>query len=208
MGADSADVLDTNPSGSEFAYCVRLIVNGSGTPLPVVFGSNESYYAVYDRIAPATNKYMATLFNTSATRKAVIREIYCFNWQFAAVTGVILEQYLVRITARTTGTGVTIRAEDTADSVDAGITADTNSSVVTEDHIIKRTFATSEEIIISSANIVKDLALDRNCQIIYQKADGTRGITLRQNQGISIRNVTNSAIGTVSYLILFTDEAV
>jgi hypothetical protein len=195
--AEIARVLNADPAASDYGLVVR--------PLEPTY---PSYYAVFDRIVPAANKYMATLFNTSATRKVRIRRVWRFNWQITVVTGVLLEQYLARITARTAGTAVTIQADDTADTLSAGISADTNSSAVTEDHIVKRLFATSEEFVVGDVYVVENiLALDPTQQLIYAPMLGGRGITLRQNQGITIRNVTSSTVGNVSYCIEFTDEA-
>lgn len=170
------------------------------------------FYVVFDKIAPAANKYMATLFNTSVTRKIQIRNIYRLNWQVTAVSGVSVEQYLARITARTAGTVVAINSNDTNITLSSGISADTNSSAVTESHIVRRFFAVDEEVgsaVAGSTPNVPDYigyGLDGNLNRIYEKSVGTTGIILRQNQGISIRNVTASVVGSVSYIIEFTDE--
>jgi hypothetical protein len=168
-------------------------------------GSFPTYYAVYDRIVPAANKYMATLFNTSTTRKVVVTHVWRFNWQVSAVTGIMLEQYLARITARTAGTAVTIFADDTADTLSAGISADTNSTSVTENHIIVRSFASSEEMALAATGMALTLGIDDSNEVLYRRREGQRGLTLRQNQGLSVRNVTSSTVGTVSYIIEFFD---
>lgn len=166
------------------------------------------FYVVFDRIAPAGNKYMATLFNTSTTRKVVIHRIWAENWQVAAVVGVSLDEYIARITARTVGTAVTIRAEDTNDTPSAGISADTDSTGVTETNIFKRFLAVSEEGSALGTQLGEDFkAQNRNFQLVYERHPSMKGHTLRQNQGVSIRNVTVSTVGTVSYIIEFTDEA-
>ena len=168
-----------------------------------------TFFAVFDRIAPAANKYMATLFNTSATRVVRVQQIWQLNWQVAAVTGVSLEQYAAFITARTSGTAVTSRSYDTADTLSAGISADTNSTSVTESYIFNRQLAVSEEGSAIGSQLGEDFrAQDRNFQLIWERTKAAKGFTLRQNQGITIRNVTNSTVGTVSYFFEFTDEPV
>jgi hypothetical protein len=176
-----------------------------GASVVSIPGSYPTFYAVYDRIAPAANKYMATLFNTSTTRKVVVTHVWRFNWSVTAVTGILLEQYLARITARTAGGAITIFADDTADTLSAGITADTLSTSVTEAHIITRSWASSEEMALAASGIVLSAATDDAAQIIYQRREGQRGLTLRQNQGITVRNVTSSTVGSVSYIIEFFD---
>lgn len=171
-----------------------------------------AFYAVYDRIAPAQNKYMATLFVTSATRMAVVDRVYRFNWQAAAVTGVMLEQELRFITARTVGTAFTIQQEDTTVALSAGITADFASTGVTEATgsrgLVRRLFAGSEEQALAVAwNVTAAPALLNDAQLIYFRRPGSAGLVLRQNQGLTVKNLTNSTVGTVSYVFEFRDEA-
>jgi hypothetical protein len=166
-----------------------------------------TFYATFDRIVPGNNKYMATLFNTSATRKVVITGIWAFNWQNAAVSGILLEQYLARITARTAGTAVTIRAEDTNDVLSAGISADHNSTVVTEAHIMYRFWHTNAQVTLTSTGLTGGLGSDRSYEEVWTREGVQRGITLRTNEGVTIRNVTNSTVGTCSYLMELLDLA-
>lgn len=166
-----------------------------------------TFYAFFDRIAPAANKYMATLFNTSATRVAKIQQIWRLNHQVAAVVGVTLEQYLAFITARTAGTSVTIRPYDSANTLSSGIAADHNSTVVTERDIVQRLAAVSEEGSALGTQLGEDfMAMDRNFQLIWERTKQTQGFVLRANEGVTIRNVTSSTVGTVSYFFELTDE--
>ena len=170
-----------------------------------------AFFAVFDRIAPAQNKYMACLFNTSATRMAVVERVRRCNWQAAAVTGVLLDQELRFITARTAGTSVTIQQEDNV-AVSAGITADTGPTAVTEGTgaraLVRRFFAGSEEQALAVAwNLTAAAALLNDAQVVYQRRPGSAGLVLRQNQGLAVKNLTNSTVGTVSYIIEFRDEA-
>lgn len=166
-----------------------------------------AFYAVFDRIAPAANKYMATLFNTSATNIVQVLSVYRLNWQISDVTDADLEQYMARITARTAGTSVAIRSEDTLDAVTAGVLADTDSTGVTETNIRIRFFSSNESPAALLSGDDYDVPAFHSyfveAGVIY-KSNGTKGIILRQNEGISIRNVTASTAGTVSYIIEFT----
>ncbi len=188
-------VVDKEPVASLHAMVTRDL----GVTRP-------SFFAVYDRIAPAANKYMATIFNTSSTKKVVIQRVWVFNWQEATVNGALLSQEFRKITARTAGTSVTPSAEDTLDILPAGITADHNSSAVSDSDLIKRLWAAGEEVFLSSAAfLLGGRAIDANC-LMYERKDGMRGLTLRQNQGVTIKNITSSTVGTVSYVIEFTVE--
>lgn len=190
------EIWTAHPTGAAAGLAVRNI----GARYP-------SFYAFFDRIAPAANKYMATLFNASSTRKVVVQRVFRLHTRESGAGGVNLDQYLARITARTAGTSVTIRAEDTADTLSSGISADTGSTSVTEDHIVKRLFAHAKAVDLSNTAPLNLAALDIGAQTIWTRAEGMRGITLRTNQGITIRNVTSSTAGNVSYIFEFTDEA-
>jgi len=161
------------------------------------------FYVVFDRIVPAANKYMATLFNTSSTNVIMIDRIFRFSWQFAGAPDAELDQYLARITARTAGTSVTVHRGDTIDTIPSGIAADTDSMIVTEDHIIRRVPATSAEFQVS-ATLKNLMAFESNAGVIYERLSDYQGIILRQNEGLSIRNVTAVTTGSVSYVFEFT----
>lgn len=165
-----------------------------------------TFYAYADRIAPAQNKYMLTLFNTSATRKVSITKVIWVTNSITAVAGVVHDMYLARITARTAGTAITIRARDTSKVLSPGITADTNSTAVTESYIISRFVGTTEESPVTTTALpTYNLSLDCG-NILYARLPGTDCETLRQNEGITIRTLTNSTVGVMSFLIEFMDE--
>ena len=171
-----------------------------------------SFYAVFDRVAPAANKYVATLFNGATGRKVVVNRVYRFNWQVSAVVGIQLEQELRFITARTAGTNVLIQREDSNDTITTGIAADTGSTAVTEEStnrgLVKRFFASSEEVVLATALTVPTgaFAHAHDAQLVYWRRYGSKGLVLRQNEGLTIKNITSSTVGTVSYMIEFDDE--
>lgn len=167
--------------------------------------TRPTFHAVFDRIQPGNNKYMATLWNGASGRKVVVHRIWRFNWQVAAVSGASLDQELRRITARTAGTTIVPVALDTADVLTSGIVADHNSSAVSDNSLLKRITASSEERDAVDMRLSDWLSLTFFA-LVYERKDYTRGIVLRQNEGLTIKNVTNSTVGTVSYVIEFTDE--
>lgn len=172
-----------------------------------------TFTAVFDRIVPGANKYMATVFNTSTTRKVVVKRIWCKNRNVTAVTGVQLEQEIRGITARTAGTSITPFAHDTTLALSAGITADHASTAVTEATgnraLFERIIHSSEEVLLAelTTSVEGARAVLNDAQCIYWSKGDAEGITLRQNQGITVKNITSSVVGSVSYAIEFTDEA-
>lgn len=168
-----------------------------------------SFTVVFDRIAPATNKYMAVLWNGSADRKVVLNRVYRFNWQTGAQTGVLLEQELREITARTAGTALTIVADDITDTLTAGILAEHGGGATDGGRgLLRRFYATNEEMALAAASVVqKDTALLHDAQMVYWRRPGSTGWTIPAGRGIAIKNTTASTVGTCSYVIEFDDNA-
>jgi len=165
-----------------------------------------TFWAYLDRAAPAQNKYMLTLFNTSATRKVCIRKILWITNSITAVTGVVHDMYIARISARTAGTAVSIVAADSLDTLSAGISADTNSTLVTETAILLRFVGSTEESPVTTTALNTYVGGLAPGVTLYARLPETKGWTLRQNEGITIRTLTASTVGVLSFAIEFTDE--
>ena len=167
-----------------------------------------SFYAVFDRIVPAQNKYMATLFNGATGRKVVVNRIYRFNWQIIGVTGALLEQEIREVTARTAGTTVSIHPEDISDTLTAGIVADHASTSVTEGGrgLFQRIMAVNEEMALGVVTMARDTAVQHDAQCVYWRRPGSKGWVIPTGRGLTIKNIPNSTIGSVSYRFEFDDE--
>ena len=72
--------------------------------------------------------------------------------------------------------------------------------------VYHKLLVTSEEVFQSSnAFMIGGRVLQPNA-LVYDRKAGTRGVTLRNGQGVSIKNITSSTTGSVSYVFEFTDE--
>lgn len=216
-GADSEGTLQQlalDHTREDDYHAVRItdgaaFLGSTASPLRVeLVNTLPTFYAVFDRIVPAANKYMATIFNTSASRLVRVNRIWAYNWQVGAVTGVVLDQELRRITARTVGVAVTPLAGDSADTLSTGITADTASTVVTEvaGGMYQRIITYSEEATLAQGYVtgrVQDAGA-----LQYERPPWARGYVLRENEGLTVKNITSSTVGSVSYIFEFTDEAI
>jgi hypothetical protein len=203
--------IPPNSTGSKIRTEQRVV--GANTVEMQYVRADEppTFLAIADRIVPAVNKYILTLFNTLTTRKVVVQRIFVYNWQVAAVTGTLLEYELRKITARTLGATVTPISYDSADTLTSGITADTTSTAVTDvagaAGLLRRGFSSGEETKFGGLTLENMLSVDDVIACVYDKKDGCKGITLRQNQGISVKCITGT-IGSMSVVMLFTDEPV
>jgi hypothetical protein len=171
-----------------------------------ITGVLPTFRVVYDRITMATNKWIATLFNTNSTRKVVMQRFWVYNWQTGKVPGNDCNLGWYKISARTAGTSVTIRSEDSADTLAAGIIADTDSTAVTSDYLITRVMFMGEEIDLAGNEAYNWLAFPGTA-LRYDRRDGQKGLTLRQNQGVSLQFLDGDADGSISVIYEFTEEA-
>lgn len=174
-----------------------------------------TFTTLYDRVVPAANKYMATLFNTTATRLVRVFGVWVYVNQITAVAGIVDELEFKRITARTVGTSVTPVANDSNDTLTAGITASHNDSAVTDGGVLHRFMrATEEQPVAAPATTATTHAQDWLFRMndpdysrVWISTPGLKPLTLRQNQGVAVKNITGT-IGSISTLIVFTDEPV
>lgn len=165
-----------------------------------------TFYAVFDRITMSDGKYIATVFNTSSTRKIVLQRLWVYNWQVNNVPGRDVSLAWWRITARTVGTAVTVRSEDSDDSLSSGISADTNSSAVTQAFLMGRIMTSGKDIKWVATRLHTILSLPVNA-LRYERRFGQRGHTFRENQGFSLQVVdSQDNDGSVSVVAEFTDE--
>lgn len=205
QGAESFTTLNVGSSGDKIrTWKDTLGVNDLHTEV-VKQREAETFCAIFDRIAPAANKHF-TIFNTLSTKKVRIKRILIFNWQVTAVTGVMLEFLLERITARTAGTSATINPLDLNDSLTAGITASSGDTSVTESTVLRRMFSANEEVILATLNTTTERGFHFDDNIVYEAMFENTPLTLRQNQGISLKQITSSTVGSVSIVIEFTEE--
>lgn len=193
------------PTGAGKEFQTPIPCNKDGS----IFGDAPTFWFVADRIVPAANKYILDVFNTSATIVVRVRRIWIPNWQVAAVVGVFAEGELRRITARTSGTSITPFLNDTTEAVPAGVTGSAASTAVTDSTLLSRWGTWTEEGI-TNTQIPSTMKLQNwfDETLVYEQGlSGQAPIILRQNQGIALKQITNTAIGTISAIIECTAAA-
>jgi hypothetical protein len=196
MGSDSGGVarqLRTDTSG------ILQVTPTSSTADPATFTVLASATAI------ALNKSMVSIVNTSAAVTARIYRIFIINTQTTLITGVIANFELRRITGHSAGTSITPLSMDTTDSLNAGITAITGSTVAGESaSLIMRYQWSSDEWGGGAPDVESG---DHALQLLnpaFDQVPGTKPLFLRQNQGITLKQTTNSTAGTFDIYVLFT----
>jgi hypothetical protein len=170
-------------------------------PVSLVQASNPSYFALIDTVTPAQNLQHVTLFNGSADKRVLVHRIAPINLTLTAVTGVGLRFNMMRATAASAGTLATIQKHDSADAdVTSGIVVRTGATV-TEGGIILPLIMNNDE------NGLTDAASNASFEtqgFHLPSAPDARKLTLRPGEGLTVKQITNSVVGSFAWLVVFS----
>ncbi len=170
----------------------------------------DTYRAVFPAITFGNLKSMAGLFNGGASTKVLrILRIWALNNQTAAVTGVLVNLELRKITALSGGTAISPRKMDSNNAdLDAAVYA-AHGGTATDSDLLKKYLWSNDEPAASAAttdewetiialNVLWDAGFRDTSMQKY---------TLRAGEGIHLKCVTNTTVGNMDIVIEFTQEA-
>jgi hypothetical protein len=183
---------------------MRSMVDGADTvnDQGVFIAALPSYLAVADAIVPAANKHFISLFNNSGTNQTVyLQSLKLVNLSIAAVTGVMLRFEVRRTTAQSAGTAVTPVLLDTRNPALSGILCATGATI-TDGALLKPVIRNSDEHTAAVGNVyplIEELNL-------LEQNDGGQSYTLRPGEGITLKQVTSSTVGSFAALLKFSVE--
>lgn len=171
----------------------------------------NTWHASTQGAAYAANKHMLDVFNSSTSTR-VIRVYRCwwFNNGTAAITGVLNQGRINRITASSAGTTVTPVAHDTSNSaLNANTTAGTNRTI-TVGNIIRQLINSPDEPTVTTLDWDSLLTLVPFAQV-WDSGYGDTNIQpltcqASTSQGVSIQSITQT-VGSGDFEMEFTDAA-
>jgi hypothetical protein len=164
-----------------------------------------TFSVVAELITVGNNKSMIAIQNTG-TSILKLREVWIINDRTTAVTGVAGEFRLHRITSFTGGTAITPVSFDTNDSLPAGITVATNSTVSGESSLLRTGKWSTDEWGTGTTDVESTDHAFQQVEPFWRQIPSGKPITLRQNQGAHIRFATNSTAGEFNLRFVFTTE--
>lgn len=167
-----------------------------------------TFNAVVSAIPTAQNKSMFSILNTS-TKKIRIEEIYLTNVRTTSVTGVVGVFEMRRITGHSVGALVTnVESYETGDTVDAGVTVRTGATVTGESaNLLWRTLFSTDEWGPGTADMESDEHIFQTMFPVYvKKTNNAKTITIKQNEGLTIKFTPNSTTGLFDIFCVFTQE--
>lgn len=153
-------------------------------------------------------KSMISIVNASGSGVIIkIRSIKIINTRTTAVTGIVSDFRVVRITGHSVGTLLSPQTFDTAASLNANVTIRTDATVTgaSTTPLLRHKWSSDEY---GPGTLDKE-GLDQafqNTIPIYQHFPGRKPITLHQGEGLHILHNTNSTAGSFDIDVIFTQE--
>ena len=167
-----------------------------------------TFNAIASNIETAQNKSMLSIMNTSS-KVIRIEEIYLINVRTSAVTGVMGVFELRRITGHSGGTVVSnVETYETGDILDSGVTVRTGSTVSGESStLLWRSLFSTDEWGPGPMDVESnDHVFQTMFPVFVKKTNHTKTITLKSNQGLTIKFTPNSNTGQFDIFCVFTQE--
>lgn len=170
-------------------------------------GEWPTFVAQASSVAIGNNKSMLSILNASTTNIVKLRQLFIVNDQTTAITGIINQFNLLRMTGHSAGTTITAGMHDTTETLDAGVTIRTGATISGEDATIYRQWRFStDEWGVGAHDVESSQHIMQAIFPVYRAEVNTKPITLRQNQGIHVKHITNSTAGSFNIIAVFTVE--
>lgn len=176
----------------------------------------QTFIAHADNVAIGNGKSMLSLLNASGSGVIIrVHEVKIFNVQTTAVTGVVAEFGLRKITAHSVGTQLTttgaatglIFPMDSNNSLNASVTLRTGATVTESPAFdIINWFWSSDEWGVGTQDVESLQQSFAQSVPSYKAVDGLQPFVLREGQGLHIRQATNSTAGSFDVMFVFTQE--
>ncbi len=151
----------------------------------------------------AANVSHFSILNTEASSIVQVHKLFAVNLGITAITGIMLRFDVTRITAHSGGTAITPEKIDSSNAnLPAGVTCLTKATVTEGNRLFG--YATTNDEIGTTGNIVAGSVLLQGLNLVFE-SPRIQDITLRQNQGLHIKQVTATSVGGIyGYICVFT----
>ena len=196
-----------NSTGSKVRTRSRVIGANTVHEQAVYQAALPTYYALADAVTCAQNKQVISILNDTGSGKVVaLKKLFIINTQLSNVTGVALRSDVKRATAHSGGTVVTPASADSANpAIPAQITVRTAATSVTESTLLFPLTYTNDEVGATQAFPTAQLMAGLNW---FPEGAEVQEVRLREGEGLTIKQITNSSVGQFAWLIVFTvDDA-
>lgn len=162
-----------------------------------------TFYALADNVAFAANKHHISIFNAAGSGKVVkVKKVFATNLQITAVTGAVVRFDIKRTTAQSAGTAITPVTMDSTNAALSGVTVATGATI-TEGALLFPWITVSEE---QPATSALSINLFQQATNLILEGNEVQEPVLRPGEGLTIKQITSTAVGSHAWLIAFTVE--
>lgn len=191
-----------NSTGAKLRHRDRVIGGNTVLEQAVFQAAAPTFYAVADNVAFANGKTHFSLMNAAGSGLVLaVRKLFAINLGIAAVTGVALRMNVNRITAHSGGTVVTPVSMDSDNTaLPAQVTCLTNGTPTGPSLLYPFIVTTEEET--ATAPLSKNLF--QAMTNLQPEGAEIQELRLREGQGFSISQATNSTVGSYAWFCVFT----
>ncbi len=191
-----------NSTGSKVRTRTRVIGADTVHEQAVYQTALPTYYALADAVAFAANKQLISILNATGSGKVLaIKKLFLIDVQTSTVTGVAIRSDFKRMTAHSAGTLITpVAADSTNPVLPAEVTCRTGATV-TEGALLFPLAYSNDEI--GATQAFPSSILLQGLNFIPEGIE-TQEIRLRPGEGVTLKQITSSTVGSFSYLIVFT----
>jgi hypothetical protein len=201
--AETYTQVPPDSTGNKIRTRTRIVGANTVHEQAVYQTALPTYYALADAVAFAQNKHLISLLNGAGSGKVLaIKKLFLIDVQVATVTGVAIRSDFKRITAHSGGTAITPVSMDSINpALPAEISARTGATAVTEGALLFPLAYSNDEV--GATQAFPSSILLQGLNFIPEGIE-TQEVRLRPGEGVTLKQITNSTVGSFSYLIVFT----
>lgn len=202
--AESYTQVPPNSTGNKMRTRSRVIGANTVHEQAIFSAAPPTYYAVADAVAFANTKTHFSIVNESGSGVLVaVKKLFAVNLQIAAVTGAALRMEVRKLTAHSGGTAITPQSCDSDNpALPAQVTVKTNATP-TGTTLLYPFIVTVEE---ETATAAASKNLMQAMFNLQPEGNEVQEYRLREGQGLSVYQSTNSTVGSYAWFMVFTAE--
>lgn len=203
--AETSIQVAPNSSGNKVREHESTIGGVNVREQAVFQSAKQSYVALVESSVFANSKQHFSLFNGSGSGVVVrVQKLFITNMVETAVAGGARRLDVKKITACSSGTDITpVKLDSANDDIPAQVLIKTTATV-TEGAIIFPLVFPDDEMLLTQNSMSQQIYSGVNW---IPEGYELQEYTLREGEGLTIKQITNSTAGTVSWIVVFSVEA-
>lgn len=164
-----------------------------------------TYYLLADAVTFAQNKSHMSIINGAGSGvKLRVRKIFQVNNSLSAVTGVACRFDFMRATGHSSGSAVTPqKADSSAADLPAEVTVKTGATISGESGLLFPYTCQNDEVTAANTAVANYLAQLMNA---VPEGEDIQPLTLNEGEGLTIKQITNTVVGSFAWLAIITAE--